>query len=404
MDTGATISGSDLAVEEALARAKALVPTLRERQPATERARRVPMETIDELRQAELFRILQPRRYGGYEYSLADFVRVAAVVASGCGSTGWVYSIATQHNWQIGMFPPELQEEFWGDDPRVIAGSSFSPAGTAYPADGGYRLSGSWMFSSGCDNVEWMILGVRFAPSRDAAPTHQGFVIVPKRDYTIDDNWFVQGLAGTGSKNVVLNEALIPPRRVLTLDQALSGNPPGTAVNPGPLFRVPFFAAISICLCAPILGMAQGALDTYVATTRNRMTRGAALSAPRSMAEYQTIQLRVAEAAAGIDAAMLLVLRDCERIMAVHEAGGRLTEAERARNKGDLGYAARLATQAVDRLVESGGGQSLFDSNLIQRSWRDIHAGSMHISLNWDAVGSLYGRTILGLPAGTAQF
>jgi alkylation response protein AidB-like acyl-CoA dehydrogenase len=404
MDTGTPLSGSDLTVEEALARARGLVPTLRSRQAATERARRLPKESIDELKRAQLFRILQPRRYGGYEYSLADFVRIAATVASGCGSTGWVYSVATQHNWQIGMFPPELQEEVWGDDPLVISGSSYSPAGTAYPADGGWRLSGSWMFSSGCENVQWMILGARFAPSRDAAPTHQGYVIVPRRDYTVDDNWFVQGLAGTGSKNVVLNEALIPPRRVLTLEEALSGNPPGAAVNPGPLFRVPFFAAISICLCAPILGMAQGALETYVETTRSRMTRGAALSTPKGMAEYPTIQLRVAEAAAGIDAATLLVLRDCDRIMAVHEGGQRLAEAERARNKGDLGFAVRLATQAVDRLVESGGGQSLFDSNLIQRSWRDIHAGAMHISVNWDAVGSLYGRVILGLPAGTAQF
>jgi alkylation response protein AidB-like acyl-CoA dehydrogenase len=260
------------------------------------------------------------------------------------------------------------------------------------------------MFSSGCENVEWMILGARFSPRPGAEATHQGYVIVPRRDYAIDDNWFVQGLAGTGSKNVVLQEALIPARRVLTLEDALSGKPPGAAINPGPLYRIPFFAAISICLCAPILGMAQGALESYLDATRSRMTRGAALSAPKGMAEYPTIQLRVAEAAASIDAAMLLVQRDCARIMAAHEAGARLTEAERARHKGDLGFAARLATQAVDRLFESGGGQSLFDANLVQRAWRDAHAGSMHISMNWDAVGSLYGRVMLGLPAGTAQF
>jgi alkylation response protein AidB-like acyl-CoA dehydrogenase len=403
MDTGVRTGGA-LPVEEALTRARALVPTLRARQPATERARRVLPETIADLKRADLFRILQPKHYGGYEYSLADFVRLGSTVASGCGSTGWVYSVATQHNWQIGMYPPELQEEVWGDDPTVIAGSSFSPAGTAVPADGGYRISGSWMFSSGCENVDWMILGARFAPSRDAPPTHQGYIIVPKRDFTIDDNWFVQGLAGTGSKNVVLTEALVPKHRILTLEEALSGNPPGAAVNPGPLYRVPFFAAISICLCAPILGMAEGALQTYVETTRSRMTRGAALSTPKGMAEYPTIQLRVAEAAAAIDAAKLLVLHDCDRIMETHAAGISLSEAERARNKGDLGFAVRLATQAVDRLVESGGGQSLFDANLIQRYWRDIHAGSLHISVNWDAVGSLYGRVILGLPAGTAQF
>jgi alkylation response protein AidB-like acyl-CoA dehydrogenase len=175
-------------------------------------------------------------------------------------------------------------------------------------------------------------------------------------------------------------------------------------INDGDLFKVPFFAAISDCLCAAILGMAQGALEDYLEDIRGRQTRGAAVGVSRSVADFMTIQLRIGEAAASIDAAQQLVLRDCREIMDTIAAGRELTEAQRARNKGDLGFAVRLCVRAADLLFESAGGMGLYGHNKVQRAWRDIHSGAKHISMNWDAVGSLYGRIQLGLPPGPAQF
>lgn len=390
--------------DELVARARALAPVLRERQAECEQDRRVPDESVADMLRAGLYKVIQPKAYGGCEHGLDDFVRVAIEIGAGCGSTGWVFSTAAQHQWQIGMFPPKAQEDVWGEDRLTLAASSYNPTGTAIETKGGYRLSGTWAFCSGVDNAQWMILGVRIAPAKDAEPTGQGYVLVPESDFTIDDNWHVLGLAGTGSKNVVLDDVFVPAHRMLTLPDALSGRPPGAEVNQGDLFRIPFFAAISICLCAPALGMAQGALEDYVEGTRNRMTRGAALSVPQSMADYPTIQLRVGEAAAGLDAAKLLVLRDCAEIMATIAAGRELTEEQRARNKADLGYAVKTAKRSVDLLFESAGGQGLFNVNRVQRAWRDVHAASKHISLTWDAVGALYGRVMLGRPAGSAQF
>ena len=270
--------------------------------------------------------------------------------------------------------------------------------------DGGWRDVGSWPFTSGCDNADWIILGVRTLPGQGAPPTGQGYVIIPKDDYVIEDNWHVVGLAGTGSKDVVVENAFVPSHRLLTLSEALSGSPPGTVHNTGPLYRIPFFAAISTCLCAPVLGIAAGVLEDFVTETSGRMTKGAAISQPRPMAELPTIHLRVAEAAAGIDAAKLLLLRDCAELMETVAKRQPLTELHRARNKGNLSYAVRLAKQAPGSLFESAGGQALYSSGHLQRAWRDLHAAAMHISLNWDASGALYGRVMLGQPAGPAQF
>lgn len=395
---------STVTPDELVARAAALKPTLRERQRQTERDRRVPDETVADLKAAELYKVQQPARYGGFEFDLWTFVRCAAEIGAGCGSTAWVYSTAAQHQWQIGMFAPEAQDEMWGDDPLAISASSYSPGGTAIEIDDGYRLTGRWLYCSGVLNADWMILGTKIARDAKSDPYTQGYVLVPKAQFSVEDNWDVMGLIGTGSSDVILDDLFIPAYRMLTLEQALSGDPPGAAVNRNDLWKVPFFAAISICLCAPAVGMAQGALETYVAQIGARKTRGAALSQPQPMAQFATIQVRVAEAAAAIDAAKMLVRRDCEDIMRVMAEGRPLTVEERARNKGDLSFAVRLARQATDRLFESIGGAGLSNDGLVQRYWRDLHAASKHISLNWDMCSTLYGRVSLGLDAGTAQF
>ena len=390
--------------DEIVARAAALKPVLRDRQRETERNRRVSDESVADLKAAGLYKILQPKRYGGYEMDFWTFVRAAAEIGAGCGSTAWVYSTAAQHQWQIGMFDDRAQAEMWGENPYAISASSYSPSGVAVETEGGYRVTGRWLYCSGVLNSDYMILGAKLAKSADEKPYGQGYILVPKKDYTVEDNWDVVGLVGTGSNDVIIDGAFVPSYRMLSLEDALSGSPPGLAVNANDLWKVPFFAAITICLCGPAMGMAQGVLETYVEQIGVRKTRGAALSQPQSMADFPTIQARVAEASAAIDAAKQLIRRDCEDILAVMAEGRPLTEAERARNKGDLSYAVKIARGAADLLFESVGGAGLTNASPLQRFWRDLHAASKHISINWDMCSTLYGRVALGLPAGTAQF
>jgi resorcinol 4-hydroxylase (FADH2) len=397
-------TGADTTPDELVARAAALKPVLRERQRDTERNRRVSDETVADIKAAGLYKVQQPARYGGYEFDVGTFVRCASEIGAGCGSTGWIYSTAAQHQWQIGMYDVAAQDEVWGDDPFQISASSYSPGGTAVEVDGGYRISGKWLYCSGVLNADWMILGARIAKDANSDPYTQGYILVPKAQYSVEDNWDVMGLIGTGSNDVIIEDIFIPAHRMLTLEQALSGNPPGAAVNENPLWNIPFFAAISLCLCGAAMGMAQGALETYIDQIAVRKTRGAALSQPQSMADFPTIQARVAEAAAAIDAAKHLVGRDCDDIMRVMREGRPLTTEERARNKGDLSFAVKMSRRATDLLFESVGGAGLSNDSVTQRFWRDLHSASKHISLNWDMCSTLYGRVSLGLPSGTAQF
>ena len=394
----------DTSREELIARAQAMIPKLRELQEKTETDRRVSSEVFEEMIDAGFFRILLPRRFGGLEYGLDTFMDVAFEVARGCGATGWVHSITSKYHLFLGMFPGEAQDEVWGEDPRAVTAASFTPTGTVTPVDGGWKLSGKWMFSSGIDNCPWNIVGVNIATEDGSEPTKKGYALARTSEFGIEDNWHVIGLSGTGSKNAYCEDLFIPSHRFLPLEDTMSGRPPGIEVNEGDIYRLPLFAAISFSLCAPIMGMAQGAYDEFMEATRGRITRGAALSKPAPMAQIPTIQLRVGEAAASIDAARQLVDRDCKEIMATLAAGKELTEMQRARNKGDLGFATQLSLRAVDRMFESSGGGGLFRHGRVQRFWRDAHAGAMHISMNWDAVGALYGRIALGLPAGPAQF
>ncbi len=395
--------GGIVPAEALIARARAMVPVLRERQERTETDRRVSDETFREMIAADLYRVLLPRRIGGFEHGLDTFVAIAFEIARGCGSTGWVYSVTAKYHLFLGMFEAEAQDDVWGGDPDAVVAASVAPNGTAEPVGGGYLLSGRWMFCSGVDNCGWTIVATT-VPGADGGDGVRGYALAPTAEFQIEDNWSVVGLAGTGSKTVRCEGLFVPAHRFLPVADTMTGNPPGAAANPGPMFRIPLFSMISISLCAPILGMAQGAYEDFLAATRGRITRGAALSEPAPMASLPNIHMKVGEAAASIDAARLLVDRDCKVLMETVAAGDELTVAARARNKRNLAFAARLSTRAADLMFEAGGGGGLFTSSRIQRYWRDIHAAAMHISMNFDAVSALYGRVALGLPPGPAQF
>ena len=164
------------------------------------------------------------------------------------------------------------------------------------------------------------------------------------------------------------------------------------------------FTVISISLCAAIMGMAQGAYDEFVDGTRARTTRGASITKVAPMAEIPAVQLRVGEARASIAAARALIDKDCRELMSTVASGDELGVDQRAHFKGDQAFAARLATEAVDCLFKGGGGGGLFTQSRMQRYWRDINAGAMHITMNWDVIGAFSGRIALGLPPDLDQF
>jgi resorcinol 4-hydroxylase (FADH2) len=377
-----------------LRRAEQIGAIARERALETEAARKVSADLVDRMRDAGLFRIMQPRRYGGFEYGYDVFVEAVAAIGSGDGSTGWVYSLGAVHQWLIACYPAEAQDEVWSENRDAIAAVSYAPTGKATADAGGYRLTGRWSFASGCDNAQWGILG-GFVPLGEGFKP--GFFLVPRAQFGIHDDWNPMGLAGTGSKTIVVDDILVPAYRAVTFADLLAGNGPGAAVNTNSLYRQPMLAVVPHCLVAPALGMARGALKAFIEQVSTRTTRGAVAGGNNRMAEFATVQMRVAEATASVDAAQLMIHRDLRETSALVARGQPVDVSLRMRNRLTHSFATRLLVQAVDAVFLAAGGSALGLQHPVQRFWRDIHAASAHISLNWDSVSAMYGQHVLGL-------
>jgi alkylation response protein AidB-like acyl-CoA dehydrogenase len=381
-----------------LASATELVPLLQERAQATEAARRVSEATTEAFHQAGFFKLMQPARYGGYEYGFTAFIDVISELARGCTSSAWGCSLGAIHQWLVGTFPEQAQDDVWRRDPNAIVCGSYAPATLAEKVDGGYLVQGKWHFASNVDNSQWALLGVQFpAEEKGAAPT-AGFLLAPRADWAIEDNWHVAGQAGTGSKTVVIDKPLfIPGHRKLTFAEASSNRPPGCAINTNPIYRIPFLSAVPVCLVSPIIGTAQGAVDELIQLAGTRVTRGAVAGGGNRLSEFFPVQSRLAEASASVDAARLLLYRDTAQVEQMAADGQAISVEQRIRNRRDHAFAARLSRDAVEAVFASVGGAGLALNQPIQRMWRDANAISRHISLNWDAVSSMVGQYLLGL-------
>jgi alkylation response protein AidB-like acyl-CoA dehydrogenase len=385
-------------IEKIVACATELVPMLRARAQRTEQERRVSEETTRAFHDAGFFKLMQPARYGGYEYGFTAFIDVVSELARGCTSSSWGCSLGAIHQWLVGTFPEEAQDDVRRNDPSAIVCGSYAPATMAEKVDGGYLVQGRWLFASNVDNSQWALLGVQFPAEEKGAPPGAGFLLAPRSEWAIEDNWHVAGQSGTGSKAVVIDKPIfIPQHRKLSFAEASSNCPPGSRVNTNPIYRIPFLSAVPVCLVSPIIGTAQGAVDELIELAGTRVTRGAVAGAGNRLSEFFPVQSRLAEASASVDAARLLLYRDTAQVEQMAAEGRIISVEQRIRNRRDHAFAARLSRDAVEAVFASVGGAGLALDQPIQRMWRDANAISRHISLNWDAVSSMVGQYLLGL-------
>jgi 3-hydroxy-9,10-secoandrosta-1,3,5(10)-triene-9,17-dione monooxygenase len=386
-------SGAAPDFPELLARAEALVPVLRERAPQGEELRRLPDETIADLHQSGLFRILQPKRVGGSELPFRSIVELVSAIGRGDGSTAWVLANLAAHHWLLGMFPALAPDEIWGESPDNLIGSALIfPRGRAHKVPGGYKISGRWPFSSGVDPSSWNMIGA-IAQDQEAGTNEPRIFVVPASDYTIVDTWHVIGLAGTGSKDVVAEDVFVPDHRTIAVQQITGGPNPGSKVNPSVLYQLPAISLFAFCIAGVSLGIAQGAIEYFVETMRTRTS----YYTGRTLADFVTVQGHLAEAAAITDAARAVMLGDCDEATRLVGEGQVPSLERRARYRRDGAYAATMCTKAVDVLFQATGGGAIYARNPLQRAFRDVHAANAHYVLNWDINGAMYGRVALGL-------
>ena len=381
--------------EGLLALARSLVDTVRERTDETEELRRLPHETVQAMRAAGIHRILQPARHGGAAAHFSGMVDIVETISIACSAAGWCLTQYCSHNCLLGYWPGEGQDEVWGATPdAMVAGSLIPACGTARKVDGGWRLSGRWPFASGIYGADWYIAAA-FTEGGDG-PKRAQMHAVPRGEYEILDTWHTAGLRGTGSADVAIEDCFVPDRRALPIDATKGGgDAPGCAVNDAALYRLPAFAMFSINQSAVAVGVAQASYDDFVERTRTRVAR----MSGKSMADYSTAQVKVAEAHTAIETARLLLHHCCDVGMAVAASGGTAPMPLKTELRAKATMAGKLAAEAVDLLFHLSGGAGLYDRNPISRAMRDLNCIRGHITQNWDVNASNHGRVLLGLPS-----
>jgi 3-hydroxy-9,10-secoandrosta-1,3,5(10)-triene-9,17-dione monooxygenase len=376
--------------DEYLGRVRELTPRFRERVVLTDRMRRLPDESWLDFQRAGLLRALQPARWGGFEIHPAAFYRAVTEVSAVCPSTGWVLGVLGVHSWQLAAFPERAQQDVWGSDSTVQASSSYAPTGRIERVEGGFRVSGRWSFSSGCDFCNWVILGGS-TRNPDGTPDARSYLL-PRSDYEIDDNWHVMGLAGSGSKEIVVAGAFVPDYRTHKFLDAYNRDNPGQAVNPGALYRLAWASVFAYAIAAPAIGAATGALDCWREGSRARRTA----YDHKIVAEDPFAQMRLAEAASEVDGARARMLDSFDEMMRFAAAGSEIGVERRARLRWDAANAVRLSAHAVDLMFESSGGRAIFLDNPIQRYFRDVHAIRAHALNNPQRAGRTFAMAEMG--------
>jgi 3-hydroxy-9,10-secoandrosta-1,3,5(10)-triene-9,17-dione monooxygenase len=381
--------------EELVARARALAPKLRERAVKAERDRNIPKESVEEYIDAGLIHTLQPKRWGGYEHEHEVAFDIAIELGkSTCGSSAWCLNYLGDHACLLAYFPEEAQRDVWSRDPAACIATSAAPTGKAEVVPGGYQLNGRWSWCSGLRHSQWIMIGGLVFRAGEDHPDMRLY-LVPVSEVKQEDTWFCAGLSATGSNTSVLDDVFVPEHRSVSFATLRDACSPGAKVNTNPIYQGPFLAVHSYALLGPALGAARGAYADFTQWTRQRYLTYTQLN----IAQHVPVQIKVAEIGAQIDAAELLARR-CLATARKDYAG--MSMQTRTLIRRDYGYAMRMLRDAMDALIKISGSSGLLQGNSVQRCWRDVHAISSHVVMNWDVPAENFGRMEFGLPLNPA--
>ncbi|MCD5420299.1 hydroxylase [Rhodococcus pyridinivorans] len=328
------------------------------------------------LRDAGVIRLLQPKEFGGLEAHPREFAETAMAIGAMDGATGWVSGIVGVHPWEMAFFDPKAQEEVWGENPDTWIASPYAPMGVATLVDGGYILNGRWSFSSGTDHCDWVMIGAAVGDKDGSRlnPPQSLHVLLPRSDYRIDhDSWNVVGLRGTGSKDLIVENAFLPEYRTLRAERVMGGVAWQDAGRDETLYKFPFSCIFPLGITSSLIGIAEGALNCYIESQRERVTvSGTAIK------QDPYVLSNLGDAAAEIAASRAALLETVDRFWDLTERGIEVTFEQRAIGRRTQVAAAWRAVRAVDEIFSRAGGGALQLSNPLQRFWRDAHAGLSH--------------------------
>ncbi|HUN38333.1 MAG TPA: acyl-CoA dehydrogenase family protein [Trebonia sp.] len=387
------IAGLTAEETELVSAASSLVPVLSANAARADAARRLPDEDVTALREAGLLRLATPRAYGGHEAGACAVTAIAAELGRGCSSASWVLVVYYSASVALWLFPDEVRQLVWGQDPDATVCGSSAGAVPARPTDGGYLLSGRWGWASGAHHASWAILGI--VAEADGRSPDRGVALVPMSELSVEETWHMAGMRGTGSDTIVGDSVFVPEERVMFLSRAAAAaRPAGEARTPS---SVPMPEGLMGALAAPLLGMGMSVYDHIVEklTDGKPLVSGAKLHA--RAVDAPGVQANVADAAMLIDSAILQAARSARAIDLATRTGTRMTPLATARIRMDAGFAARQVRQAVDKLLDIGGASRFTESSPEQRIWRDLGTAMRHPAFVTEIDRERYARMLLGL-------
>ena len=376
---------------ETIARARAMIPALRKRAPQGERDRRIAKETIAEMQEAGLFRVLQPRRWDGFELPVGTYFDIEMALAEGDMSVAWVYGVVGTHPWGLALFDDRAADDVWGNDRSTLISSSLMPSGVATPAPGGYRIQGRWRYSSGCEHADWAFLGATIGGPAGGYADRCLF-LVPRSDYEIVDTWHVSGLKGTGSHDIAVKDAFVPAHRMIRYSDNFKGIAPGLATNTGPLYRLPWGQVFFRGVATASIGALQGMLDIFLEYGKSRVNRMFGTKA----FDDPLVQLTCAEVAVGLDEMKTMLHRNLRNLEAYAARGEMPPYAERIHHKFHSATAADRCVALATKLFRAAGAAGIYAELPFGRILADITAARQHVSNQYETIGRNSGAAMFG--------
>lgn len=381
-----------LTVDVLVERVRALQPLLAARAESAERERRPDDEVMDALRRTGIYYHFVPKRFGGLELGVSEFVEIVLPMAAACASTAWVTSFCMEHNLILSLYPPQAQEEIFGAQPYIIAPGAAFPPGRATAVDGGYRVTGRWNYASGVMNADWAMASM-LVDRPEGREMH--WLVVPMDEVEVLDVWHMDGLAATGSNDIAMNDVFVPGHRTLDMAAMSGGRAPGRALHDNPLYRMPMSTFLALTAALPLVGAARGALTCFIERTGTRVSAGVRQS------ERATVQAVLGRVAVAVDVAESIVRQAAVDVtrLAIEDRAGDIDA--RAAIRARISYAATSCRDAVRLMVDTAGSSAHDLGNPLQRAARDIAVGAAHVIQDPLTTTELYGRILLGLPPQT---
>jgi len=366
-----------------LERIRALVPLVAERAADAEARRKPDDDVIEALKASGVFRSFVPRRHGGYEIDLELFVDVGIAISEACASTGWITTFYMEHNWLLGMFSRELQDEIFSRQPWVLAPGSVNPKdGNATPKGDGYELTGHWRFGTGIVHADWVLLSGRIATEPQGMP--RMFLVRPEAVEVVD-TWHVDGMAATGSRDIVANAVFVPERQVSLRPMGVS------PASDDYLARIPVPPMLSLTAAIPAVGAARRAVELF----RRLLAQRVPFGTNKTQAQRAPGQVRLAHAYADVRAAET-VLRAVARALTAHARGGpQLSLQEQVQMRLTVAHVVRDCRRVVRDVIDSSGASVHYLDQELQRICRDVQMMGAHTVFDLDLVGEQCGRALV---------